>query len=156
VLRAAHDAVLVGGGTARADNPQLTVRLGGARRGARQPLRVVLAGKRALPRGSHLLDGAAETLVIPGRPSIARVLARLAARGVQSVLVEGGARVHGAFIAAGLVDRVVLFVAPRLLGGGVPIATGGRRAIAAALHLGPTVVKRVGEDLMLTADVVRA
>jgi diaminohydroxyphosphoribosylaminopyrimidine deaminase/5-amino-6-(5-phosphoribosylamino)uracil reductase len=153
-LRAVHDAVLVGAGTVRADDPRLTVRLG---RGgpAAPPLRVVLAGRRPLPRGARVLAGGAPTLVIVGRARIRRVLATLAKRDIQSVLVEGGARIHGAFIAAGLVDRVVLFVAPRLFGGGVPIAAGADLAAADGLSVGPFDVRRVGGDLMLTADVIR-
>ena len=70
------------------------------------------------------------------------------------MLVEGGATIHAAFIAAGLVDRVALFVAPRLLGGGTPIAAGGGLSIARALALGPLSARAVGDDLLITADVV--
>ena len=157
-LRAAHDAILVGAGTIRADNPRLTVR-DARRRPVRQPLRVVLAGRRPLSRRAHVFDDAAETLTIDdprGRVAPARALALLAARGVQSVLVEGGAAIAGAFIKAGLVDRIALFVAPKLLGGGVGISTGADLAVARALRLGPISVKRVGPDLLLTADVERA
>ena len=156
-LRAAHDAILVGAGTVRADDPRLTVRLA-KRRGPRQPLRVVLAGRRSLPADAKVFDPAAPTLTIDdprGRVAPRRALKLLAARGVQSVLVEGGAAIAGAFIAAGLVDRIALFVAPRLIGGGIPIATGADLAISRALRLGPISLQPVGPDLLLTADVDR-
>ena len=160
-LRAAHDAVLVGAGTVLADDPRLTVRLPGTRsgRGADSPLRVVLAGRRKLPPRAHVLDRAADSLVLrpaTGPRGLRRALATLAARGVQSLLVEGGATVHGAFIAAGLVDRVAFFVAPRLAGGGVPIATGAGLPLERALPLGPLTVRTVGDDLLITGDVLQA
>lgn len=174
-LRAAHDAVLVGSGTVLADDPRLTVR--GVRAGPR-PLRVVLDGRLRTPPDAQVLDRAAPTLIFTrrgaprgraralaaagaevvelasprGRLSVAAVLRALAARDVQSVLVEGGAAVHGAFIAAGLVDDVALFVAPRLLGGGVPIAAGLGRGLARALELGTLAWRPVGRDLLLTAQ----
>jgi len=187
-LRSAHDAILVGAGTVRADDPQLTDRRPGARA---QPRRVVIDGRLGIspsasvlrqPGGSSagnggltlvfgvassaseararalraagadvvLLDGDRE-----GRLDVAAVLAELAKRELQSVLVEGGAETHAAFIEAGLVDRVAIFLAPRLLGGGIPIARGGGgRSVADALRLGPPAVRRVGDDLLLEADVV--
>jgi diaminohydroxyphosphoribosylaminopyrimidine deaminase/5-amino-6-(5-phosphoribosylamino)uracil reductase len=175
-LRAQHDAVLIGSGTLLADDPQLTVRLGVARRRGAAPLRVVLDRRLRTPPDARVLRGAptlptlivtargaspararalraagAEVLELPlalGRLSVLRVLRALAARDIQSVLVEGGAGIHGAFIASGLVDQVALFYAPRLLGGGVPIAVGG----GAGLHLGPVTVRPIGGDLLLTAQ----
>lgn len=182
-LRAAHDAVLVGAGTVRDDDPQLTVRLGKGAARRPPPLRVVLDGRLSTPRGSKVLRPDAPTLIVTasdapaarlralrapgvevlplpargGRVAPARVLAALAARDVQSVLIEGGADVHGAFIRAGLVDRVAMFVAPRLLGSGVPIAGGaGQRGAPAGMSFGPLQARRLGRDLLLTADVLPA
>ncbi|MBC8131577.1 MAG: dihydrofolate reductase family protein, partial [Deltaproteobacteria bacterium] len=95
-----------------------------------------------------------------GRIELKQLLALLAGREVQSLLVEGGAAIHGAFIAAGLVDRVAFFFAPMLLGGGLAIAAatpiaGTGRAVANALALGPLDIRRLGDDLLVQADVRR-
>ena len=182
-LRSAHDAVLVGAGTVLADDPRLTVRLPARPGGRSQPLRVVLDGRLRTPASAQVLgqgpptlivtaEGArglrtraralaaagAEVLALPargGRVSLRRVLAALAERDVQSLLVEGGAVVHGAFVDARLVDRVALFLAPRLLGAGVPIAAGaGKTPLPRALRLGPLTARPVGADVLVTGDVV--
>jgi diaminohydroxyphosphoribosylaminopyrimidine deaminase/5-amino-6-(5-phosphoribosylamino)uracil reductase len=85
--------------------------------------------------------------------ALRRVLAALAKREVQSLLVEGGAEVLGAFVDARLVDRVALFVAPRLLGAGIPMAAGRGVPVAQALQLGPLSARPLDGDLLLTADV---
>jgi diaminohydroxyphosphoribosylaminopyrimidine deaminase/5-amino-6-(5-phosphoribosylamino)uracil reductase len=183
-LRAAHDAVLIGSGTVLADDPRLTVRLPTAARAPAAPLRVVLDGRLRTPPDAQVLGRGAPTLIFTargvsagraralraagaevvelaaprGRLPIAAVLRALAARDIQSVLVEGGAAVHGAFIAAGVVDGVALFIAPLLLGGGVPIAAGLGRGLAGALGLGALTARNVGRDVLLTAqaDTARA
>ena len=162
-LRARCGAVVVGTGTALADDPRLTVR--GAegsdadrdavrdtdgRGAARQPLRVVV-GRRPLPAGARLLDGTAETLVLATRDP-AEVLATLHARGIHRVLLEGGPTLSAAFLAAGLVDEVVAYVAPALLGAGPSVTADlGVTTIADAVRLRPTDVTVLGPDVRITA-----
>jgi diaminohydroxyphosphoribosylaminopyrimidine deaminase/5-amino-6-(5-phosphoribosylamino)uracil reductase len=181
-LRDMHDAVLVGAGTVRADDPELTCRIP---RG-RNPVRVVVAGARLdLPPRSRVLDvGAAPTLVVvpagadptramrlrrrgvavvavPGRRGdleCAGLMRTLAARGITSVLVEGGARVAADLLRAGMVDRIVWFVAPSLLGGDGVAALGtlGIERAAGALRLTDVDVARLGDDVVVTASVAPA
>ncbi len=121
----------------------------------RGPLRVLLAGRGRLPARLKMLRGRPASVVIRPARDLRRALQALARdHAVHSVLVEGGATVHGAFIAAGLVDRVALFLAPRLIGGGVPIARGADLPLAKALRLGPLSTRTVGQDLLITADVL--
>lgn len=147
-LRASHDAILIGSGTALADDPSLTCRLPGLE--ARSPLRVVLDSRARLLPGSKLAQTARQvpTLVFTlgqdnaalaglgvelvavdadahGRPALDAVLKELARRGITRLLVEGGAGVHGAFLDAGFADRLEIFTAPLVLG------DGGHGAIAA-------------------------
>jgi diaminohydroxyphosphoribosylaminopyrimidine deaminase/5-amino-6-(5-phosphoribosylamino)uracil reductase len=142
-LRALADAVAVGGGTARADDPQLTARDVEAER---QPRRLVF-GLGPLPEGSELE-------LRSGR--LGRELEQLAQEEVQSLLLEGGPTLAGAFLRAGFVDKLLVFVAPKLVGGDdAPglFAGPGVRAIADALHLSELEVERLGDDLLVTAYV---
>ncbi len=132
-LRASVDAVGVGMGTVRADAPRLDARDVPV---LRQPRRLAF-GRRPLPAGStlELLSGA-----LPDE------LASLAEEGVQSLLLEGGPTLASAFLAEGLVDRLVVFVAPVLAGGGVPLLA----ALPEPLDLGAPEVEQVGDDLLLS------
>ncbi|WP_019853701.1 bifunctional diaminohydroxyphosphoribosylaminopyrimidine deaminase/5-amino-6-(5-phosphoribosylamino)uracil reductase RibD [Actinopolyspora mortivallis] len=115
-LRAGCDAVLAGTGTVQADDPRLTVRDESGVPLRRQPLRVVL-GDRELPAGARVFDDSAETLRLRGRDP-GEALRVLAERGVVEVFLEGGPTLAGAFLRAGVIDRVQAFVAPALLGSG--------------------------------------
>jgi diaminohydroxyphosphoribosylaminopyrimidine deaminase/5-amino-6-(5-phosphoribosylamino)uracil reductase len=144
-LRAESDAVIVGVGTVLADDPQLTVRPDPGR----QPLRVVLDRQGRTPAHARVRDDAAETLVLAEEPAAA--LKVLADRGVVSVLLEGGPTLAAAFVTAGLVDRVVGYVASALLGGGAPaVADLGVGTISDALRLRLDEVVRFGDDVRLT------
>jgi diaminohydroxyphosphoribosylaminopyrimidine deaminase/5-amino-6-(5-phosphoribosylamino)uracil reductase len=117
-LRAGCDTLMVGAGTVEADNPRLTARDADDKPlpRERQPLRVVM-GQRELDPESHIFDEAARTVVLPTHdPRLA--LAALYAVERQHVFLEGGPTLAAVFLRAGLVDEVIAYVAPALLGGG--------------------------------------
>jgi diaminohydroxyphosphoribosylaminopyrimidine deaminase/5-amino-6-(5-phosphoribosylamino)uracil reductase len=135
-LRAASDAVAVGMGTVRADDPRLTARDVGT---ARQPRRLAF-GQGPLPDGSklELRSGPLED-----------ELPALGEEGVQSLLLEGGPTLATAFFEADLVDKLLVFVAPRLSGAG-PHLLGD---LSEPVHLSRLTAERVGDDVLLTAYV---
>jgi diaminohydroxyphosphoribosylaminopyrimidine deaminase / 5-amino-6-(5-phosphoribosylamino)uracil reductase len=135
-LRAESDAVAVGMGTVRADDPRLDARDVDA---PRQPRRLAF-GRAPLPAGSELelVDGELEA-----------ELARLGGQRVQSLLLEGGATLAGAFFRADVVDKVLLFVAPRLSGEGPGLVA----ALPEPVSLTRLSSRRIGQDLLLTAYV---
>ncbi|MFI1283375.1 bifunctional diaminohydroxyphosphoribosylaminopyrimidine deaminase/5-amino-6-(5-phosphoribosylamino)uracil reductase RibD [Streptomyces sp. NPDC020858] len=169
-LRAEADAVVVGSGTLRADDPHLAVR---GVEGATQPLRVALDARAQVRPTARVLDDAAPTLLVvgedadtrhlpgvellrlplhDGRIGVPDLLAGLYARGVRSVLLEGGPTLAGAFLEAGAVDRVIGYLAPALLGAGAAaLADAGITNISAALRLDLTEAVRIGPDLRVTA-----
>jgi len=177
-LRNTVDAVLVGIGTVLADDPDLTTRLPGVE--CRHPDRVVIdsrlriptkakvlahrnRGRTILVAGPHadaqrmreLRDQGAEVIVVDGgerRVSMPAALKRLEALGITSVLVEGGSEIAASCLEAGLVDKLVIFIAPLLIGGrGAPPVIGGRGAgvLAEAARLRDVRWSAVGEDLMV-------
>ncbi len=144
-MRAESDAVCVGSGTVRADDPRLDVRdwPDAEAMGSIDPRRIVLGaipdGARVLPAEEHHGD-------------LGALLDRLGGEGVLQLLVEGGAEVAGRFHREGLVDRVVAYVAPALLGGddGRPLLAGAGVATMAEAWRGRFVdVRRLGDDLRI-------
>jgi diaminohydroxyphosphoribosylaminopyrimidine deaminase/5-amino-6-(5-phosphoribosylamino)uracil reductase len=135
-LRAASDAVAVGMGTVRADNPHLDAREVAVQR---QPRRLAF-GRGPLPDGSELelLSGTLE-----------EELRRLAEQNVQSLLLEGGPTLASSFFAGGLVDKIMLFVAPTIAGAGPAVVT----SLDEAVSLTRSSARPVGEDVLLTAYV---
>ena len=151
----------------------------------RQPWRLVLDGRARTPPDSRLLDPAlpgrttlcitaaapaarvaalraqgVDLVTLPGdsegRLDLAALAAELGSRGVMSLLVEGGATVHGAFLAAGLVDRVMVYVAPLLIGGvdaPGPIGGVGVSQLSEAIRPAALDVECLGDDVKLTADL---
>jgi diaminohydroxyphosphoribosylaminopyrimidine deaminase/5-amino-6-(5-phosphoribosylamino)uracil reductase len=150
-LRAEVDALVVGTGTALADDPALTARTPDGSLAVHQPLRVVV-GTRDLPAGGRLAGPGGEVLHLRTRDPRA-VLAALHEREVRHVLVEGGPTLAAAFLRAGVVDEVHAYVAPVLLGAGRPaVADLGVGTIADAVRLHPRAVLPLGPDVLVVAD----
>jgi GTP cyclohydrolase II len=178
-LRAACDAVLVGIGTVLQDDPQLTVRMvPGA-----SPLRVVLDSTLRLPDGAKLLGADAVTTILttdrsdPARrrtlaarrvgvqvlPSgahgvdVGAALGALRGAGVETLLVEGGARVITSLLSAGVVDRLIVAVAPTIIGQGTEaVGPLGITSIADGIRLINRSMHVVGDDVLLSWDVSQA
>ena len=143
-LRSLADVVLAGTGTVLTDDPELTVRDADGEPLPHQPLRAVM-GVRDVPRGRRVLNDRAETVRLRTRDP-GEALAELFARDRRHVFLEGGPTLAAAFFRAGLVDEVVAYVAPMLLGAG-PNAVGdlGISTIAAAVRLSVADISVVGE-----------
>lgn len=154
-LRARCDAVMIGSGTAAADDPALTARRPDGSLASRQPLRVVV-GSRPLPEGSALCrDQDLAPTVRYEHADPAEVLAGLRQRGIVHVLLEGGPTLGSAVAAAGLVDQIVVYVAPALHGTGLPAyaPSGDELAtVAAGRRLRLVDVVALAGDVRLTYD----
>ena len=182
LLREEHDAILVGARTVILDDPRLTRRLG--KNLVTPHWRIVLDGQLKVPESARLFRRPEGVIVVtsrasahpavrrlvsrgvrvwslPGRRSarvsIPRLLGRLARHGIASLLVEGGAATHWEFFDARRVDRVALFLAPRILGGtDAPGGVGGAGfRLASTPRLADLEVERLGEDLLITGSLAR-
>jgi diaminohydroxyphosphoribosylaminopyrimidine deaminase/5-amino-6-(5-phosphoribosylamino)uracil reductase len=151
-LRAECDAILVGTGTVIADDPALTVRRPDGSTTGRQPLRAVM-GLRETPETARVRDGAGPTLLLATRDPL-QALKELAEHEVHHVWLEGGPTVAAAFIGAGLVDEVIAYLAPVLLGAGSPaVGDLGIRTMDQALRLTPDDVTTIGPDIRVRAHI---
>lgn len=177
-LRGGHDAIMVGAGTVWKDDPRLTVRLVAGQ----NPLRVVVDSTLRTPLSAALMGEAAQgtvfavtdrapaakrdkvralgatVLSVPaqsgGRVDLVALLAALHERGIRSLLVEGGAELITALLRARLVDRLVVCVAPKILGAGIEaVGDLGIRELARALIMTDTSIAPCGVDLILDSRV---
>jgi diaminohydroxyphosphoribosylaminopyrimidine deaminase/5-amino-6-(5-phosphoribosylamino)uracil reductase len=183
-LRSEADAVVVGIGTALADDPELSVRLEPP--WPREPFRVVVDSRARLPVTARVIGAGipARTVVAVtdeapaarvaaleergvtvlwckgrgGRVDLEDLCGRLLAQDVMGILVEGGSELNSGFLEAGLVDRVAFFVAPMLIGGReAPTAVAGSgRRLEQAIRLERLEVRPVGLDWLIEGDVARA
>jgi diaminohydroxyphosphoribosylaminopyrimidine deaminase/5-amino-6-(5-phosphoribosylamino)uracil reductase len=183
-LRARYDAVMVGIGTVRADNPRLNVRLPGWRK-VIQPTRIIVDGRGRTPLNANCLDptNAGPTIIATtdaapkkwmgqlrqkgvtvvvvdgskGVLDLAKLAKELHGLGIQSVLVEGGRKILRSLFAASLVDRVVAFIAPKIVGGEGHVLSGWRvREMKDALALHDIMIRHFGTDVCVEGHVARA
>lgn len=153
--REQSDVILVGTGTVIADDPSLTVRGDAGELMPHQPVPVVI-GERAIPAGAQVLRHP-RTPIITGSRDLPTILADLFERDFRHAFVEGGPTLASAFVAAGLVDEYLVYLAPTLLGGGrLALTDIGVGSIGEARRLSIDSVERLGDDLLVVARPVSA
>jgi diaminohydroxyphosphoribosylaminopyrimidine deaminase/5-amino-6-(5-phosphoribosylamino)uracil reductase len=183
-LRYTSDAIMAGANTVIADDPHLTTRCSGGRGGTarKQPLRVIVDGEGRTPLTARLFREPGETLLALGRAAtdkekkafkqagadivelpagggmvdLARLLEELGRREITSVIVEGGGILLGSLFDQGLVDKVIAFIAPVIIGGAeakTAVAGSGVEQVAESFRLERLQVARLGDDLMVSGYV---
>lgn len=147
-LRSQVDAILIGAGTLRADNPRLTVRL----RGKRQPWRIVLSRSGRFSRRARIFtDRFASRTIVYGKSDLDEVLRDLGRKEITSVLIEGGGEILGQALDKRLIDKVQIYLAPVLVGGPVIAFPGtGAKSTEDALKLNNIRYDRIGDDICVT------
>lgn len=179
-LRDSYDAVIVGINTVLVDDPMLTARLDDA--DCRDPLRVVVDSRLRLPLGAKLIscESKAKTIVATtmlapqekaraleeagvevlrlgaadGRVDLVQLMAELGARGVLSAIIEGGSEINASALKAGVVDKVIFFMAPKIIGGASspgPVGGYGPEKLSEAIELDEMRVEPMGEDILIEA-----
>ena len=177
-LRNKVDAVLIGAGTVRSDDPRLTVRL--KQGGIQNPVRVIVVGKHGVPVSARVFSNARKERVIyatfadlsasrkktlqkmgveillmkrkRGQVHLPQLMDKLGAMGITSVMVEGGSEVSGNVFKEKLIDKVIYFIAPKIIGGkGVPGPVGGKgiEQLKDALQIKNMTFSRLGDDLLV-------
>jgi diaminohydroxyphosphoribosylaminopyrimidine deaminase / 5-amino-6-(5-phosphoribosylamino)uracil reductase len=151
--RAAADAIAVGTGTVFADDPALTARAPGGEFFDSQPVPVVF-GRRPVPEDAAVTRHPHAPILLEGA-DLAGDLRELQQRGIRSLFIEGGPTLASAFLAAGLVDELLVYMAPALLGGPrLAIGDLGVASIAEALRFDFAGVERLGDDLLVVAHPI--
>ena len=157
-LRRIADAVMVGANTIRRDDPLLLSRSRG-----KQPVRVIVSGRSGIPSGAKIFSGRHKAPVIVVRPAgrsgrkvnLNKLLTALAKRGIINILVEGGGELIAGLVKENLVDRFLVFIAPKIIGGRdakTAVEGSGIEKIKDALGLKNMSVKRFKEDILIEAE----
>ncbi|MEW6584665.1 MAG: bifunctional diaminohydroxyphosphoribosylaminopyrimidine deaminase/5-amino-6-(5-phosphoribosylamino)uracil reductase RibD [Nitrospirota bacterium] len=173
-LRGSVDAILTAIGTVKADDPQLTVRIKGERK---QPSRIVIDPELEIPSKARLLATPPETIIITrrhdhkmeylrksgidiipfqGKLDLNWLMKQLAAKGIVSVLVEGGSSLNAHVLEDGVADKVMFFIAPKIIGGRESFpAIGGKefRRLEEAYRVHNTRIRKIGEDFLIEGYV---
>lgn len=177
LLRHTHDAILVGVETVLHDNPFLTTRLP---HGGKNPIRIILDRQLRTPETAHLItDGAAETIIFTldtakmnanllaysnvsverisaTAPFLPAVLKRLAKRGIMTLFVEGGSRIHTSFIQEQLANELYVYIAPKLIGNGASLLMDESRAFMKdSAQLTFLSIEKMGDDIRIHAEFPR-